>query len=66
MAKRGLGRGLDALLAVESNDGQAREFWSIRCVRGVTNRGGVCEDKLEELAASILEHGCYNRYWLDR
>ncbi|MGI6488312.1 MAG: ParB/RepB/Spo0J family partition protein [Syntrophothermaceae bacterium] len=58
MAKRGLGRGLDALLAVESNDGQAREVLvnQVRA-RGDQPRREFAEDKLEELAASILEHG---------
>jgi ParB family chromosome partitioning protein len=58
VAKRGLGRGLDALLAVESNDGQAREVLvnQVR-TRGDQPRREFAEDKLEELAASILEHG---------
>jgi ParB family chromosome partitioning protein len=58
VAKRGLGRGLDALLAVESNDGQAREVLvnQVRA-RGDQPRREFAEDKLEELAASILEHG---------
>lgn len=58
MAKRGLGRGLDALLAVENNDGQETEIYINQVSRrGDQPRREFAEDKLEELAASILEHG---------
>ncbi|MEW6651779.1 MAG: ParB N-terminal domain-containing protein, partial [Chloroflexota bacterium] len=61
MARRGLGKGLDALIPVDAEALPAQGAQSISIAQILPNpsqpRGDMDNEKLEELANSIREHG---------
>ena len=61
--KRGLGKGLEALIPVYKGDSNnTLRNLSVNSIKPNPNqpRKNINEDKLAELAASIKEHGVYN------